>query len=270
MKIGVIYCCYGNPEYVGDCINPWRGAKEKHNILIAAVHGQFKEYHELGIDDNDYYTIDRLKWKNQTGVIDNLYIQNDFGCGKNPIYQTEAEIRDNGLQWLLKEKCDIIWLLDNDERYTVEDINNIIKYIDEFDNKFYAWFSINFKNYVFDGKQWIDGFCPPRIFRTKYPSYVYNFVLNKCYWDNDFEYISDTGLSKTYKEFSSKEIPRKIAHVKHLTWLHENGEQKEKYQREHFGGVCSYKFNKETQKLEFDIDGYYKKLNLPLSELHKE
>lgn len=275
MKIGIIYCCYGNPEYVDDCLAPWLEAKKTHNILIAATHGQFKEYHDLGIEDNDIETIDKLWSLEKRNSIDYLYIQNNpFSIGRGgelQKFQSESEIRDKGLQWLLKHKCDLIWLLDNDERYTVEQINKIIEYINKWDNRFECWFSIPMKNYIFSGKEWISGFCPPRIFRKHINSYMQGYTLHKCYWDNDFEYIADTGIIKSYKDFTSKSIPSNLigGGIKHLTWLYTNGKLKYEYQMKHFGH-CGYKWNYKTNKLEFDIDGYYKKFNIPIPEINYE
>ena len=147
-KIGIIFCAYGNPSYVTPCLEAWAKLKEKYNISIAAVHGQFKEYHENDILDVDTETVDELYRFGEKKVIDYLYIQNDYNEDSDKwIYQTEAEIRDKGLQYLLKDKCDIVWLLDLDEFYTVEQIENIIKYVQ--DNPFYMWFSSTFLKTIF-------------------------------------------------------------------------------------------------------------------------
>jgi hypothetical protein len=266
MRIGVIYCCYGNPEYIQDCLAPWLEAKKTNEILIAAVHGQFKEYRDMGIPDNDLESKRILNILHREGdKIDYLYIQNNYTGFSH--WQTESEIRNNGLQWLLEQKCDIIWLLDNDEFYTVEQIKNIISYIQKDDNKFYSWFSIPMRNYIFSGKEWISGFAPPRIFKRE----TIRYTLNKCVWDNDFQYLNDKNEPIDYKQLPSKTISENTVAggVKHLTWTHENGELKEKYQRLHFNGICSYKFNKETQKLEFDLE-FYKKNGLSLPIINKD
>lgn len=271
MKIGIIYCCYGNPEYIDDCLAPWIEAKKTNDILIAAVHGQFKEYHDLGIEDNDFQVQQELIGNTQVGYIDYLYLQNqqwlkDF----SPIYQSEAEIRDKGLQWLLKQNCDYVWLLDNDEFYTVEQINSIIGYLTK--EPFITWFSIPFKNYIFDGRQWIDGFCPPRIFaRTK--GDMAGCTLQSFYWDNDimYELWGDTRqLECTYKSLSNKSIPKNIilGGIKHLTWLHTNGKLKYEYQMKHFGH-CGYKWNYDTNEIELNKE-FYTRNNLSLPDIKYE
>ncbi len=272
MKLGVIYCCYGNPEYIDDCLDPWIEAKKTNNILIAAVHGQFKEYHELGIPDNDIESIRQLSILYREGnKIENLYVQNHYSSFTH--YQSEAEIRDKGLQWLLQQNCDYIWLLDNDEFYTVGQINNIINYIQK--EEFIDWFSILFKNYIFSGREWISGFCPPRIFKVNLLDK--DLKLNNFYWDNDVKYLAgincklvgDTTLW-SYKGLSNKSIPNNLLSggIKHLTWLHTNGKLKYEYQMKHFGH-CGYKWNYDTNQLEFNLE-FHQKNNIPLPEINYE
>jgi len=276
MKIGVIFCCYGTPEYISPCLENWLKLKDKYNIKIAAVHGQFKEYHTNGVEDNDYDTQIKLKDLNFNKQIDYLYIQNDYNVFypdsikyNGYIFQTESEIRDKGLQYLLKENVDYIWLLDLDEFYTEEQIKSIIEYIDDGCNQFYCWWSIPMKNYIFSGKEYIKGFSPPRIFKTKFNDFL---NLNKFYFDNDISYIRNPmNANVSYKELPNKKIPdSKIAGgVSHKTWLHSNGEQKVNYQIKHFNGICSYKFNKEKGELEFDKN-YYIKYNIPIPEVYED
>jgi hypothetical protein len=275
-KIGIILCAYGNPDYVQPCLEPWIKLKEKYNISIAAVHGQFKEYHENDIIDTDIGTVNELFKFGKEKIIDYLYIQNNYWSINSDdwIFQTEAQIRDKGLQYLLKEECDIIWLLDLDEFYTEEQIENIIKYISASENELITWFSIPMKNYIFSGKEYIKGFCPPRIFKVNNGKYqLYNF-----YHDNDVFYLDINTINgewyphyEKYTSFSYKSVPENIINggVKHLTWTHENGRLKEMYQRAHFNGTCSYKFNKETEKLEFDYD-FYRKNGLDLPIIYKD
>ena len=159
----------------------------------------------------------------------------------------------------------------SDEYYTEENIEKIITYITREDNSLFTWFSINFKNYILDGSKWVDGFCPPRIFRTQYG----NFKLLQCYWDNDFIYSHRVGETEThranYRDLSSKEIPRAVAHIKHLTWIDTpNIINKINYQKKHFNGICSYKINEDTGKLELNIEGYYNKLNIPIPIINSD
>jgi hypothetical protein len=47
-----------------------------------------------------------------------------------------------------------------------------------------------------------------------------------------------------------------------MTWLHSNGKEKYEYQIKHFG-ECSYEWNYETNKLEFNKDFFDRKSILP-------
>jgi hypothetical protein len=246
-KFGVLACMYDCADYVDAVLKPWLG---RDNVELAIVHAQFKEYADMGKPNIDSPTIGRLV--PYSGVI-KTFIED------KPL--TEAEARNIPLKYLLERNCDYIWLLDGDEFYTERQIDRIIEFVEM--SRKTAWFKIPFKNYVFDGSQWIDGFCPPRIFRTKY----LEWNLSKFYWDNDVGYTSGTLLCQ-YDQMPSVEIPRSVAHVKHLTWLHSNGKKKWEYQMKHFGH-CSYKWNNETNKLEFDLD-FHAKHGIPLPILNSD
>lgn len=253
IKLGIIFCAYGHPDYVENCLNPWVTAKTKHNIQIAGVHGLFKENAENGVEDNDYETQSKLISLNNGGELDYLYLQNNYTRSSPKNYETEAKIRNYALQYLLKQDINYVLLLDLDEFWTEQEIDNLFEYLNKLENKFYAWLSINYKNIVFDGTKYIEGFCPPRVFKVNLGAYK----LNEIYWDNDFNYVDNEGKVKSYKEFSNKPISKNLIFPKHLTWLDKDGDIKQKYQEKHFGaGNCGYKWNKEENKLEFNMDFY--------------
>jgi hypothetical protein len=268
MKIGIVFCAYGNSEYVEPCLKNWIKLKDQYSITIAAVHSQFKEYHDMEVPDHDFETLSKLAKLNGDKIIDYLWVNNTYNGWSNPIYPVESEARNYPLFYLLNKKVNYIWLLDLDEFYTEKDIINIIDYIKKEDNEFYTWFSINFKNYIFDGKQWVDGFCPPRIFKVE----SNNHKLLKFYWDNDMIYqdLLTNSLIRSYKDLVHKEIPRNIVNggIKHLTWLNFNGKEKVQYQRKHFG-YCSYSWNDETNQLEFDLN-YYNKLGISIPNVYND
>jgi len=254
MKIGIIYCAYNCFSYVQKSLHCFLEAKQQGLISeISAVSIPFAEYFDLNqIKDN---TTDFLIHLHQKNLIDKVFTQ--------PNYIQEHKARDLCLQYLKNINCDVIWMVDGDEFYSIEDINNIINFINN--NPNYYWYSINFKNYIFDGKQWIDGFCPPRIFRTK--SDILN--IDKFYWDNDLAYKDENGKIFNYKLLDNLTIPKEITHIKHLTWLHENGKLKYEYQMKHFGN-CGYLWNYEKEQLEFNEDFYIKNnIKKPLINIDK-
>lgn len=253
MKIGIIYCAYNCFSYVKDSLHSFAECKRQGLISqICGVSIPFAEYFDL--NQTKDCTTDFLIDLHKKQLIDQLFTE--------PNYIKEHEARDLCLQYLKNANCDTIWMVDGDEFYSVEDIKNIINFIN--DNPNYYWYSINFKNYIFDGKQWIDGFCPPRIFRTK--SNILN--IDKFYWDNDICYQDENKKIFNYKLLDNLIIPKEIAHIKHMTWLHENGRAKYEYQMKHFG-YCGYKWNYESQQLELNED-FFLKTNQKIPNILKD
>lgn len=242
-RFGILGCFYDCENYLPEVLSPWFRLKKELNLSITAVNCLFSEYSSLGYKNEDYLTQEIIK-KNQ---FDYKII--------SPVPQRESEVRNLALSYLLYENVDFIWLLDGDEFYTEEQIRRSINFVKKNINNY--WFPINFKNYIFDGKQWIDGFCPPRIFNNTLEN-----KIDKFYWDNDIVYSNGKG----YKTLKSLEIPREEAHVRHMTWLHSNGKKKVEYQQKHFGH-CSYKWNDHKNELEFDLD-FYSKRGLPFEKVN--
>jgi GT2 family glycosyltransferase len=233
-KIGVIYCAYGTEKYIEPSLRPWLNRKKHHDILIAGVHGMFKEYKDMGFVDHDVETLSLLK----KADLDYLYIQNDYNNPEgSAYYEQEHEVRNNGLKYLLANECDYIILLDSDEIWTELEIENMIEYVQK--NPFIAWFGVEFKNLTFSEKTYTKGFCPPRIFKTS----LNGKKLTSLYWDNDFDYEG-----KSYKEFSNKRIPTHLANPLHFTWLNDQRSfNKIEYQTQHFqnGFGCSFAWDQE-------------------------
>jgi hypothetical protein len=251
MKIGILGCGY-------DCVNdldkrlaPWFEAAKESNIIFSFVSCMFKEYKDININTDNSKTIQYFQKLKDDGLIQ------FFNTSETALIESDA--RNLALFPLLQEKVDCVWLLDlSDEYYSLKEIKAIISYISN--DKFNQWYGINFKNYILDGKQWIDDFCPPRIF---FNSRGLNLV--KFYWDNDMVYTNGRD-ELNYKYLVNQKIPKFYAHVRHMTWLHSNGKAKIEYQNKHFGH-CSYKWNNETNRLEID-KSFFIKNNLPQPIIH--
>lgn len=236
--IGVIFTVFSETEEnINRCLNPWI----QDDIKIVATSCQFLKYNK---EDNSN-TVDILtKLVGQSKILD--FISKDV--------EREHEARDMALQRLKKENVDSFVLLDSDEFYIKEEIDNIKSFVQR--DSFITWFSINFKNLVFDGDHYIDGFCPPRIFRAKSSN---GFRIKRVYWDNDICYEDTNGNEIDYKQLSHKVIPKSLAFPLHETWLNnERSRKKVNYQNSHFGH-CGYKWNEQENKLEFNEE-YYKKI----------
>jgi hypothetical protein len=160
---------------------------------------------------------------------------------------------------------DYIWILDADEFYTENQLENIYEYIES--KPLIDVFNIPFKNYIMDGTKYILGFEPPRIYRSVLNN-GWNF--NGFYHHNDGCYLDEFSIVKRLNSLAQKTIPKKCVDngVKHMTWLHSNGERKYKYQMDYYGH-CSYFWNSEKQEIELD-ENYYKKYNLTIPTIYKD
>lgn len=265
MKIGVIYCGFNMEEYIDDSLSPWVQAREErlgdNEWVISCVSVPFKEYRDMETKEDG--TRDILRDYYNTFKIDSLITEPDFA--------TEAEIRDRALQFLLKSGCEIIWLADADEFITTQQINDICDYVTL--NKWISWFSISYKNYVFDNSTYLElPFTPPRIFRVTTNGYK----IKEIYHDNDCLYTGQiTGLGElkivdvSYKLLPTKVIPQSTAWIRHMSWVsNEKSKLKCEYQEKHFGkGICGFKW--EDNQLKFNEE-YYKKYGLVLPKICKE
>ena len=247
-KYGIIYCGYNTEDYVLKSIEPFLNRK---NYIVSAVSVPFKEY--KGIDQFHDHTTDLLRELVEQKKLKHLV--------DSPQYITEAEARNFSLFYLKKYDLDYIWLVDSDEFYTDEDINNIEKYV-ESSNK--NLFKISLKNHVFDLKHYLEEpFQPSRIFKTNIDN---QYFLEAFYWDNDICYGHEGKLMR-YDNIEELEIiPEDVAYIPHYTWLNDRiGKRKVEYQHRHFGH-CGYKWNHEHHHLEFDEE-FHKKNNIPLPKV---
>ena len=250
MKIGLIASAYNCSEFLEDCLNPWLDFKKEsnHELYCSFIHNCFYENKELGLSLNSSDCTESIL----EAYYDNCLLDNYCSSQK---YLKEHEARNICLKNVLDNKVDYVWTLGLDEVFTVEEINKILNFVEI--NSFVDWFKINYKNYIFDGSMWIDGFCPPRIFKVDSHG-----GLKELYYDDDFVYADGTD----YKKLPNLQIPSSIAHVKHMTWLHENGKAKVEYQKARWGDSgCSYSWNYQENKLEFNKKFYQ---NKPLPTLN--
>lgn len=259
MKIGLLLAVYKDSEYIQECLAPWIKLKKDYDIEISVCHGLFKEYHENGVVDDDKETLNILYSLKIDNKIDYLYVQNNYGLDFTydvKKYENEAQIRNNGLKYLLSKNIDYLWTIGADEIYKEHEIINILNFIKS--NKLYSYFKINYKNFVFDKNQYIDNFCPPRIWNNKI-----NDKIKEFYWDDDIVYNNLVD----YKQTSFKIIPKNVAFPDHFTWLSDDrSKNKVKYQESHFknGYGCSFRW--DNDKLEWNED-FFIKTNQKIPEI---
>jgi hypothetical protein len=254
MRLGILCNFYGFPHYLDKVLEQWK--KFSHKCVFAAASCKFDQYLNINYIKEDNETSFRLKtqYKDIISYVYDSKVSND------------SIVRNYPLDYLLSQNVDYIWLLDEDEFYTEEQIAKIISFVES--EPFIAWFKINFKNYVNDENHWIDGFCPPRIFKTNFNG----SKLNKFYFENDIVYLDKQGKEIDYKSLSNIEIPRLIAHIKHYSWCGDSDflKNKVKYQLLRYNGICSYLWNDSHEKLELNINDYYNRYNIKPPEIYKD
>jgi hypothetical protein len=252
MKYGILCNFYGFPEYLDKVLSSWIGVEK--DLVFAASSCKFNEYLDINYVKEDKIT--KLKLENE--------YKHKFPFIYTDTVSNDSVVRNPPLQFLLQQNVDYIWLLDEDEFYSVEEINNIINFVEQ--QEFISYFKINFKNFFNDENHWVDGFCPPRIFKTKFN----NFKLNSFYYENDVYYVDQNNYQINYKDLSNLSIPKSIAHVNHYSWCGDKSflQNKVKYQNYRYKGICSYKWNFEKDCLDFNED-FYKMTNQSIPEINK-
>lgn len=258
MRIGLLLTVYNCEKYIKDCLNPWFDIKDEHEVIISANSGMFSDYYILGIPFRNQETLKILSEYD----IDFLITTK----GKNLLGEDES--RNLCLNFLNKQKCDLIWIIDGDECYTKEQILNIIDFINN--NPENDWYSVNFKNLTIDENLFQD-YTHERIIRTDRHG-----GMNSFYFDNEFTYNSGLPL----KSANGLEIPKNVAHIKHNSWLSDDirSEDKIKYQKFRYCGYdgqlpielrCAYNWNEEKNKLEFNED-FHKGRGISIPCLHED
>lgn len=264
-NIGVLGCGFSCENELDERLYPWFDLSKALDLKFSFISARFREYEELDIYQDNTLMADKLKQYYDNGNIQYLRIPEES--------LNEAEARNLALKPLLENGCDLIWLLDlEDEYYTKKDIINIIDFVRKEDNQYIAWMGINFKNYVGDDKHWVDGFCPPRLFRTNFG----NSRLDSFIYDNDVVYKNKDFPSNVinYKHLPTKNVAKSWAFIKHLTWQsNEKSKNKILYHEKHFGPPlgfgCSYKWDDDKNCLTFNQE-YYKLLKIPTPEIFKD
>jgi hypothetical protein len=248
MKIGILLSAYNSEEYIDECLRPWINLKNEFDITIGCNSGMYKEYINFGFKPKNKETLTKL-----------INYELDFliTTGMNSLFG-ENDSKNNVLH-VLKNNCDLVWIVDSDEFYTEDEIRKILNFIQETPQ--YDWYSVNLKNYTFTKQLWVDGFCPPRIFRTDR-----NGGINNFYFDNHILYND----GETFETKPTISIPRDVAWVKHYSWLSEDSRSKEKisYQQQRFIGGYSFIWDESTDSLKYSED-FYKSRGMEKPILHE-
>lgn len=248
MKWGILLTAFNCADTLEQCLTPWIELKDELGLVISAVSVPFAEYKDMAVPVDN--TRDILEGYLARREIDFLFTE--------PDYLGEAAARSLALNPLLSIDVETVQLLDGDEVMEPKQIRAAYKFVEKSEDV--CWFSNHFRNYIGDGKGYVEGFCPPRFFRTK----CGNLSLNRFVWDNDPVYRREDGVEFDYRNLPASVMPKNLYYPRHYTWMqNERSRLKIIYQTKHFGH-CSYKW--EDGEIKFNPD-YYKKIGKPIPEL---
>ncbi len=244
MKIGLLCNFYGFPQYTERCLKAWKNIDEVYKVAVSSY--QYKDYVDCGWNFDDTETPKQLL-SDHRGFIDYICIGKDA----NDSYSRNAP-----LQHLLANNVDFVWLLDQDEFYSEEDIRGAINYIKNSEKV--PTYKINFKNFVFSEDQYVDDFNPPRIFCANVNGQK---TLSHFFYENDVMYNIDNKFIE-YKELPISSIPKEDCHPDHFSWVGspEFLQAKVRYQLKRYNGICSYKWDYSNNCLAFNED-FFSKFN---------
>lgn len=242
LNIAVIYCGYNQLDNVRSTLTFWNNLKlHNANFTVNVISVPFLEYKNIPVVlDGTEEFITSLKKSN----IDKVLLE--------PKYVIEAVARTKCLESFDTKDIDFFWQVDSDEYYTESDVVNILNYLQSTPHVSYA---LNFKNYIFDGKHYLDDCLGTKINRVR------GYKLASFVDDTQISYLG-IGLVKPHT------IPKDVAWIKHITWLHKDGKQKVEYQLKHFGD-CSYRWNSDKNELEIDFD-YYRRYGYTVPNVLKD
>lgn len=253
-KIGIIFCMFGNQDFVEPCLNAWKQVKNEF-FVYSCVSAPFEGYEDLKVETDN--TAELIRAAN---IMDFHFITDK--------YIKETDARQKCLDYLKEQNCDTVFLVDIDEFYTVEEVNKILEYVDK--NKDVAWFKISFRNFFQNKNQFLsEYFCPPRIYRVNFlPFKLHSFIE-----DNGISYLANNNIiHPSCLRNKTIEIG-----VSHYSWLSNTGtKNKILYQNQRWsserksslnGDGCSYKWNEEQNCVEFN-EIWYKKNKLEIPNLN--
>ena len=249
MKINIGITCigYNCKEGLQQVLEPWKRIKANPELApsigklkIAFVHGCFEETFKLG------YPLSSTDGTHE--LMTELIINNELDSTTSFVEPAkEYEMWTKGYEEANGDKdIDLLWMLNTDEVWTVEEINNVLKFI-EFNN-LVDYFKVNFKNYCIDKNTWVDDFIVPRIWWVNRQS-----GLKRFYQDDLVEYNN----GKRDSQCSHLVVPQSVAFPKHYSWVGSKEYLKRKlgFQKLRYG-ACSYRWNDSLDILELNEDYY--------------
>lgn len=232
MRIGIIFVAFNSADLIDNCLSSWVDIKNSlpdHNFIYSCVSVPFDRFTVENIDN----TADIIKSKN---IMDFMFVDS----------QAKSEIAARGicLNYLKEQNCDLVWMVDSDEFYTVENIKNIINYIEK--NEKFGWYKLCLKNKI--GDRFLkEPFTPPRIFRVNFLPYK----LGEFRDDNSMTYFYN-GAEIPDLFVKNKLIPKETAFIIHESWPNSERSKKKIDYQNNRKWTCNYIYNEKENKVEFN------------------
>lgn len=258
-NIGITCIGYNCKEGLEQVLEPWSKIKKDSSlsplinlVALSFVHGCFEETHKIGFPIHS--TDGTEEYVRKSDTITNFSIRQEPAKE----YEMWTEGYESSKESFYGD-MDLLWMLNTDEVWEIEEINRVLKYIQS--NDLVDFYKVNFKNYCIDKSTWVDDFIVPRIWWANKQG-----GLKRFYQDDLVEYNN----GKKDVQCSHLVIPPAIAFPKHYSWVgsKEYLQRKLAFQKLRYG-VCSYRWNDLEDKLELNED-YYRTYGKPKPVLKKD
>jgi hypothetical protein len=261
LNIGITCIGYNCKEGLEQVLKPWQEIYFKpslcpdiESVSVGFVHGCFEETYKIGyplhsVDGTEDYA---------KQLVFNDTVLAEVAIETTPAKEYEMWTKGYELSQSHGD-VDLLWMLNTDEVWEIEEINRVLKFIKA--NDLVDFYKVNFKNYCIDKSTWVDDFIVPRIWWTKKQG-----GLKRFYQDDLVEYNN----GKKDVQCSHLVIPQPIAFPKHYSWVgsKEYLQRKLAFQKLRYG-TCSYRWNETEDKLELNED-YYRSVGKPKPILNKD
>lgn len=212
MKIGIQILAYNCEETIDDVINPWLILKENYEVKIWVASGQFKIYKDLGYENKNQKTLEKLNQKIKIGDIDFLFVPDENNL------LSDHETRHQSISYFVENDIDLMIQVDSDEFYTKEEVLNFINFIES--NPKYTIYNTVFRNIVGDNNGYVDfiRFSAGKIKRYGGIGEYYLDAHWSFYGENNPDKKMGVPQNIEYRWVESVNIPKELVNPIHDSW----------------------------------------------------
>lgn len=240
MKIGIQTLAYNCHEVIEDVLRPWINLKDKYDVKVWVGSGQFKIYKDLGYEDKNSDTLQVLNRMLERGDIDYVFTPDPENL------LSDHKTRNMCIPYFKENDIDLMVQVDSDEFYTDEEVNNFIKFIEEYPD--HTCFNTTFKNLIGNGtiyEEWTR-FSAARIKN--------HGGISHYYFDSHWSFEGEDGNNIEYRRVPIITTPKELVHPIHDTWTNnrkgsgtEHIKGKMEYQKKYYSHDCGWIWDEEEQ-----------------------